>query len=35
MSVSDIKMTEKLSMNDELTSIVRLFKITDRCAKAE
>jgi hypothetical protein len=33
--VSDVKMREKLSMNDELTSIVRLFKIADRCAKAE
>jgi hypothetical protein len=33
--VSDIKMREKLSMNDGLTSVVRLFKITDRCAKAE
>jgi hypothetical protein len=34
-SVSDIKMREKLSVNDELTSVVRLFEITDRCAKAE
>jgi hypothetical protein len=25
----------KLSMNDELTSVVRLFEIADRCAKAE
>jgi hypothetical protein len=33
--VSDIKMREKLSVNDELTSVVRLFKITDPCAKAE
>jgi hypothetical protein len=33
--VSDIKMREKLSMNDELTSIVRLFEIANRCAKAE
>jgi hypothetical protein len=33
--VSDIKMREKLSMNDELTSIVRLFEIADRCTKAE
>jgi hypothetical protein len=33
--VTDIKMREKLSVNDELTSIVRLFQITDRCAKAE
>jgi hypothetical protein len=32
--VSDIKMKEKLSVNDELTSIVRLFEITDRCTKA-
>jgi hypothetical protein len=28
-------MKEKLSVNDELTSIVRLFEIADRCAKAE
>jgi hypothetical protein len=35
MGVSDIKMSEKLSVNDELTSVVRLFEITDRCAKAE
>jgi hypothetical protein len=34
-SISDIKMREKLSVNDELTSIVRLFEIADRCAKAE
>jgi hypothetical protein len=33
--VSDIKMGEKLSVNDELTSVVRLFEIADRCAKAE
>jgi hypothetical protein len=33
--VADIKMKEKLSMNDELTSVVRLFEIIDRCAKAE
>jgi hypothetical protein len=33
--VSDVKMREKLSMNDELTSIIRLFEIADRCAKAE
>jgi hypothetical protein len=33
--VSDIKMREKLSVNDELTSIVRLFEIADRCTKAE
>jgi hypothetical protein len=35
MGVTDIKMREKLSVNDELTSIVRLFEIADRCAKAE
>jgi hypothetical protein len=35
MGVSDIKMREKLSVNDEMTSVVRLFKIADRCAKAE
>jgi hypothetical protein len=33
--VADIKMKEKLSMNDELTSVVRLFEIADRCDKAE
>jgi hypothetical protein len=33
--IFDIKMREKLSMNDELTSIVRLFEIADRCAKTE
>jgi hypothetical protein len=33
--VSDVKMREKLSVNDELTFVVRLFKIADRCAKAE
>jgi hypothetical protein len=33
--VSDIKMREKLSVNDELTSVVRLVEIVDRCAKAE
>jgi hypothetical protein len=35
MGVSDIKMREKLSVNDELTSVVRLFEIADRCTKAE
>jgi hypothetical protein len=35
MGVSDIKMREKLSVNDELTSVVKLFEITNRCAKAE
>jgi hypothetical protein len=33
--VSDVKMREKLSVNDELTSVVRLFEIADRCTKAE
>jgi hypothetical protein len=33
--VIDIKMKEKLSVNDELTSVVRLLEIADRCAKAE
>jgi hypothetical protein len=33
--VSDIKMREKLSVNDELTSVVRLFEIADHYAKAE
>jgi hypothetical protein len=35
MGVADIKMKEKLSVNDELTFVVRLFEIADRCAKAE
>jgi hypothetical protein len=35
MGVADIKIREKLSVNDELTSIVRLFEIADRCTKAE
>jgi hypothetical protein len=33
--VSDVKMREKLSANDELNSIIRLFEIADLCAKAE
>jgi hypothetical protein len=33
--IADIKMKEKLSVNDELTSIVRLFEIANQCAKAE
>jgi hypothetical protein len=33
--VADIRMKEKLSVNDELTSVVRLFEIADRCTKAE
>jgi hypothetical protein len=33
--VSNIKMREKLSVNDELTSVIRLFEIADRCTKAE
>jgi hypothetical protein len=33
--VSDIKIREKLSVNDELTSVIRLFEIADRFAKAE
>jgi hypothetical protein len=33
--VSDVKMREKLSVNDELNSVVRLFEIANRCAKAE
>jgi hypothetical protein len=35
MGVADIKMKEKLFVNDELTSVVRLFEIADRCTKAE
>jgi hypothetical protein len=33
--VTDIRMREKLSINDELTSAVRFFEFADRCAKAE
>ncbi|KAM0877206.1 hypothetical protein ACQ4PT_035650 [Festuca glaucescens] len=33
--VTDIRMREKLSINVDLTSVVRLFEIADRCAKAE
>jgi hypothetical protein len=33
--VFDIKMRKKLSVNDELTFVIRLFEIADRCAKAE
>jgi hypothetical protein len=33
--ISDIKMREKMSVNNELTSVVRLFEIADHCAKAE
>jgi hypothetical protein len=33
--VADIKMKEKLSVNDELTSVVKLFEIANRCTKAE
>jgi hypothetical protein len=33
--VADIKMKEKLSVNDELTSVIRLFEIANRCAKAK
>jgi hypothetical protein len=35
MGVADIKMREKLSVNDELTFVIMLFEIADRCAKAE
>jgi hypothetical protein len=35
MGISDIKMREKLSVNDELTSVVRLFEIADHCTKTE
>jgi hypothetical protein len=34
MGIADITMREKLSVNDELTSVVSLFEIADRCAKA-
>jgi hypothetical protein len=33
--VTNIKMKEKLSVNDELTSVVRLFEVANRCANAE
>jgi hypothetical protein len=33
--ISNIKMREKLSVNDELTSVIRLFEIADHCAKAK
>jgi hypothetical protein len=32
--VADIKVKEKLSVNDKMTSVVRLFEIADRCVKA-
>jgi hypothetical protein len=35
MGVFNIKMREKLSVNDELTSVVKLFEIADHCTKAE
>jgi hypothetical protein len=35
MGIADIKMRKKLSVNDELTSVVRLFEIADRCANAK
>jgi hypothetical protein len=35
MGIFNIKMREKLSVNDELTSVVKLFEIADRCTKAE
>src|SRR5664279_4005936 len=33
--VTDVRMLEKLAINDELDSAVRLFDLADRCAKAE
>jgi hypothetical protein len=33
--VTDVKMRKKLSVNDDLDYVIRLFEITDRCAKAE
>ena len=33
--VTDVKMREKLSVYDELTSTVRLFELADKCSKAE
>jgi hypothetical protein len=33
--VTDIKMKEKLAVNDELISVVRIFEIADRCTTAE
>ena len=34
-SVTYVKMLEKLAINDELDSAVKLFDLADRCAKAE
>jgi len=33
--VTDVRMLEKLGINDELASAVKLFDLADRCAKAE
>jgi hypothetical protein len=33
--VSDVKMREKLSVNDELNFVIRFFEIADHCTKAE
>src|SRR5664279_1759796 len=33
--VTDVRMLEKLAINDELNSAVKLFDLADRCAKAE
>jgi hypothetical protein len=35
MGITDIKMKEKLAVNDELISVVRIFEIADRCTTAE
>jgi hypothetical protein len=33
--VTDVKMREKLAMNDEITSITNLMELADKCSKAE
>jgi hypothetical protein len=33
--VTDVKMREKLAINDELDSVLELFDLADKCAKAE
>jgi hypothetical protein len=35
VAITILKMKEKLSVNDELTSVVRLFEVAGRCAKVE
>ena len=33
--VADVKMFEKLAINDEITTVSRLMELADRCSKAE